>query len=83
MAPLAKRDWRALLQTAEDLEAFSVHCERRLAGPWMMARARRTGRPVLTYTVNRPRCARRLLRRGVSGLFTDHPGRLRRQLEAG
>jgi glycerophosphoryl diester phosphodiesterase len=82
VAPLAKKGWRALLQAAEDLSAFSVHCERRLAGPRMMAQARQAGQPVLTYTVNRPSCARRLLRRGVSGLITDHPGRLRKQLEA-
>lgn len=82
LAPLGRRGRRELLAVGERLGAWSLHCHRRMAGRLLTRAARRAGRPVLSFTVNRPRLARRLLRRGVAGLFTDHPGRLRAALEA-
>lgn len=82
VAPIASRKWRALLAAAEDLRAFSVHCHRNIARRALARRARAAGRPTLVYTVNQASLARRLLGRGVAGLFSDHPGRLRRELEA-
>ncbi len=82
VAPIASRDGEALLQAAQELEAFSVHSDWRIARHTLVHQARAAGRPTLVYTVNQQDLARRLLARGVSGLFSDHPGRLRRQLEA-
>jgi len=82
VAPIASRDGEALLQAAQELEAFSVHSDWRIARHALVHQARAAGRPTLVYTVNQQDLARRLLARGVSGLFSDHPGRLRRQLEA-
>ncbi|MGB6640034.1 MAG: glycerophosphodiester phosphodiesterase [Thermoanaerobaculia bacterium] len=82
VAPIAERGSDALLQAAQELEAFSVHSDWRIARHNLVHQARVDGRPTLVYTVNQPDLARKLLARGVSGLFSDHPGRLRRQLEA-
>ena len=82
VAPIADRDGDALLQAAQELEAFSVHSEWQIARHTLVHQALAAGRPTLVYTVNQQDLARRLLARGVSGLFSDHPGRLRRQLEA-
>ncbi len=82
VAPLAKRGRRALVAAGERLAAYSLHCHRRMARRRLARAARRAGRPLLVFTVNRRRLARRLLARGVDGLFTDFPGRLRAELEA-
>lgn len=82
LAPNGKRWSRHLLAAADRLGAWSVHCHRRLAFPSLIAAASGAGRPVLVFTVNDVRLARRFLAAGVSGLFTDYPGRLRRELEA-
>lgn len=81
VAPIAKEAADALLDAARELEAYSVHCDWRMARHNLVHQARAAGRPTLVYTVNQPDLARRLLARGVSGLFSDHPGRIRRQLE--
>ncbi len=44
-------------------------------------RAHRRGMGVFVWTVNRPERMRRLLDRGVDGLVSDAPGRVRRILE--
>jgi glycerophosphoryl diester phosphodiesterase len=80
VAPLGKRDGEALLRAARELGAFSVHCHRRLADRRLISEAREMSKPVLVYTVNHPQQGRRLLARGARGLFTDFPGRMRRQL---
>jgi glycerophosphoryl diester phosphodiesterase len=76
-APLAKRGWRGLLEAGRRLEAFSLHCHWRMARPALIAAARADGRPVFVYTVNSVDAAVGHLRRGVQGMFTDFPGRLR------
>jgi glycerophosphoryl diester phosphodiesterase len=81
VAPLGKRQAQALLTAAEELGAFSVHCHRSLARRALIRAAEAAGRPILAYTVNLPGEARQLLGRSVAGLFTDFPGRLRRELE--
>ncbi|MEZ5330725.1 MAG: glycerophosphodiester phosphodiesterase family protein [Thermoanaerobaculia bacterium] len=82
LAPLASRDRRALLAAGERLGASTLHCKASLATRPLAARAAAAGRPLLAYTVNDPRRAASLLRRGVAGVFTDRPGALRRELEA-
>lgn len=79
--------WSELLAAARGLDAFSLHLEHELA-----AGLGRRGRleeasaaewPILVYTVNRGRDARRLLGYGVAGFFTDQPAELRRELAEG
>ncbi len=86
LAPLGGRtaEWAELVELGRRLDAFSIHIHRSLA-----ASLGRRGeleppaakeRPILAYTVNTVPEARRLLRLGVSGLFTDRPGELRDRL---
>lgn len=81
VAPLGDRQAEPLMTAAENLRAFSIHCHRRLACRHLVAAAQRSGRPLLVYTVNGAASARRLLELGVSGIFTDHPGRLRGEID--
>jgi glycerophosphoryl diester phosphodiesterase len=76
VAPIGSRQPHALLQAAERLGAWSVHCHRRLAFGDFIAAARASRWPVLVYTVNDVDLGRELIDRGVSGLFTDAPGRM-------
>jgi glycerophosphoryl diester phosphodiesterase len=80
LAPLAEGDAPGLLAAGRELGAWSLHCHRRLASRELAAAARDAGRPLLAYTVNDPAEARRLLAMGLSGLFTDVPGKMRRAL---
>jgi len=68
-----------LLAAAKDHDAWSVHSRSSLASAKFVRGAE--PRPVLAYTVNEPDTAWRLFESGVRGVFSDHPGRLRRQLE--
>lgn len=83
LAPIGGRsvDPGALLRAAEELDAWSVHCRHTVADDGMIAAAGDGGRPLLVYTVNEAGRAAELLARGVRGIFTDFPGRLRRELE--
>ena len=89
LAPLGGRAarWEELLELADRLRAFSIHVSRHLAvglaRDGLLERLVGGERPVLAYTVNRAAEARRLLAAGLAGLFTDRPGGLRRELEAG
>ena len=80
LAPIGRRSADELLLVADELGAWSVHCHRRLASEVVASGV--SARPVLAYTVNDADEARRLLKLGVSGLFTNAPGRLRAELEA-
>lgn len=82
LAPIARLRSPPLLAAAERLGAWSVHCHRRLVSARLATAARESGRPLLAFTVNDVAEARRFLELGISGLFTDHPGRLRRELAA-
>jgi len=81
LAPLADRDGEALLAAGDKLSAWALHCHRRLAQSSLLARAAEAGRPVLVYTIDEIEKARRLFARGVSGIFTNRPGAMRRALE--
>jgi len=76
VAPIGSRQPHALLRAAERLDAWSVHCHRRLAFDDFISAAGASRRPVLVYTVNDIELGRELIERGVAGLFTDSPGRL-------
>jgi glycerophosphoryl diester phosphodiesterase len=76
LAVLADRFDDDLEALADELGAWGIH----LAEPPSPARLGKLHRPVLVYTVNEPVLARRLLARGLAGLFTDRPGELRAAL---
>jgi glycerophosphoryl diester phosphodiesterase len=78
LAPLASRWPGLLLEAGRNLRAWSVHAHRRIATRALVERATEGGRPVLVYTVNDAAEAKRLFAIGVTGVFTDFPGRLRR-----
>ncbi len=80
IAPLAHESTDGLLEIAERLDAWSVHCHWEIADPDLINGSRR---PVLVYTVNEADQALELFDRGVAGIFTDAPGRLRQELEDG
>ena len=82
LSPLESEDPRRLLAAGERLGAWGLHCHRRLATAELAAAAAAAGRPLLVYTVNAPREARRLLALGASGVFSDWPGRLLAALPA-
>ena len=86
LAPLGGRTavWAELVGLARRLDAFSVHIHRSMAASLGRRGELETPaakeRPILAYTVNGAPEARRLLRLGVSGLFSDRPGELRDRL---
>jgi glycerophosphoryl diester phosphodiesterase len=80
LAPLASRWPGLLLEAGRNLRAWSLHAHRRIASRALVERAAESERPVLVYTVNDGAEAKRLFGLGVSGVFTDVPGRLRREL---
>ncbi len=82
LAPLASRRPGLLLEAGRNLRAWSLHAHRRIASRALVKRAAAGGRPVLVYTVNEAAVARELFALGVSGVFTDFPGKLRRELGA-
>lgn len=83
MAPLAEEETAAeLLEEAERLGAWALHCHHPLADAGLVRAAEAAGRPVLVYTVNEAERARELIELGVAGLFTDFPGRLRAELQS-
>lgn len=58
-------------QTAQRLEAFSLHCAAAACDENVIAEASARGMPVLCFTVNLPAQAEKLLSCGVSAMFTD------------
>lgn len=80
LAPLDCADVADLVDAARRLDACAVHAAERNAGPQLVSRAGDLELPVLIYTVNEAAVAARLRAMGVSGVFTDFPGRLRAEL---
>lgn len=80
VAPLASRWPGRLLEAGRDLRAWSLHAHRRIATRSLVEQASEAGRRVLVYTVNEASEAARFFALGVSGVFTDFPGRLREAL---
>lgn len=80
LAPIADSAPLGALAAAKALGAAALHVARRLVRPALVRAAGEARLPILAYTVNRVGPAQKLLRGGVSGVFTDFPGRLRRQL---
>ena len=76
ISPLERHDPARLLAAGERLGAWGLHCHRRLATAPLAREAAAAGRPLLVYTVNAAREARRLFALGASGVFSDWPDRL-------
>jgi len=60
--------------TGVDASVFNI--KRTRLTPKMLQRCHEHGIPVGIYTVNKPRRMRRLVKKGVAAIFTDHPDRL-------
>ncbi len=73
-APIGSRRAHELLRAAEELDATTIHCHRRLAFDDFLSATRAGGWPVLVYTINDPTLASSIFDRGASGIFTDRPG---------
>jgi glycerophosphoryl diester phosphodiesterase len=75
----APQGWR---ERARRFGAEAVHFWVGLATPEAVAAAHGDGLAVHVYTVDEPETMRRLLDRGVDGIFTNFPDRLRALLDA-
>ncbi|MGH9465494.1 MAG: glycerophosphodiester phosphodiesterase [Thermoanaerobaculia bacterium] len=80
IAPLGAGSADSLIAAGQRLAAWSLHCPPEVASASLLESARRSGRTVMVYTVNDADQARALFERGVAGVFTDFPGRLRSAL---
>lgn len=65
------------------MDADAFNCSRRELGQKWFVDLKHHGIPVNVYTVNDERGMRRLLARGVDGIFTNYPDVLRRVVEDG
>jgi glycerophosphoryl diester phosphodiesterase len=77
LAPLTSRRRRGFERTAHRLHAVALHCAVRALSDALLRRARRADLPVLVYSVDDTVQAESLFERGVSGVFTNEPRRLR------
>jgi glycerophosphoryl diester phosphodiesterase len=78
IAPLFRATDKGILRRALALRPDAVHPRRHLVTPALMRRLQDEGARVHAWTVNEAAEARRLLRLGVDGIFTDHPARMAR-----
>jgi glycerophosphoryl diester phosphodiesterase len=93
MNSAAPEIWTAVLYNTEfhtdrdpveivtDLGASVFNIKRQRLTRKMLRRCREHDIPVGLYTVNRPRRMRRLVKKGIDAIFTDHPDRLLEILE--
>lgn len=73
-----RRPWAAL-QQAVRLGCVAFHPHHSLVTPTLIERAHAAGLRVHTWVVDRPALARRLVRMGADGLFTNVPNEIRFQ----
>jgi glycerophosphoryl diester phosphodiesterase len=76
LSPLEAHDAERLIAAGESLDAWGLHCHRRIASAALADAARTAARPLLVYTVNDSADAAALFAFGASGVFSDWPGRL-------
>jgi glycerophosphoryl diester phosphodiesterase len=74
--------WHRLIPEAVALRASALHLHAGMVTRPLMGAARAAGLPVYVWTVDDAGEARTLIRAGVSGLFSNDPGRLRGQVGA-
>lgn len=63
--------WSGWLETARSLDCVAIACDQLLWDPSTVTQARSAGLRTLSYTVNEPSEAQRLIDLGVDGLITD------------
>lgn len=73
IAPLFREAAGGVLESVIALAPAAAHPRRHLVRPALLRRLRGEGIRVHAWTVNHPREARRLIRMGVDGIFTDRP----------
>jgi glycerophosphoryl diester phosphodiesterase len=78
VSPRAPRRW---VVRARSVRAEAVHFHASLASERAVETAHAEGLAVHVYTVDRSEKMRRLIERGVDGIFTNHPDRLRALLD--
>lgn len=80
LMPAVHRRFAAALKTARALGASAIAAHHRFIRGRFVREAASRHQAVLAFTVNEEHEARRLLGLGVSGFFTNFPGRLRKEL---
>jgi glycerophosphoryl diester phosphodiesterase len=80
LMPAVHRRFAAALKTADSLRAPAIAAHHRFLRARFVREAASRNQAVLAFTVNEAREARKLLRFGVSGFFTNFPERLRNEL---
>jgi glycerophosphoryl diester phosphodiesterase len=78
--PAVHRRFAAALKAARLLDASAIAGHHRFLRPGFVHAAASRGLTVLAFTVNDAREAKRLMRMGVQGFFTNFPARLRAEL---
>lgn len=76
IAPLFRTPGPAILRRVLAMRPAAAHPRRSLVVPSLVRLLHAEGTRVHAWTVNDERQARRLLRLGVDGIFTDHPARM-------
>ncbi|MGI9592375.1 MAG: glycerophosphodiester phosphodiesterase [Myxococcota bacterium] len=80
---VSPRDAERPVERALAVGAEAINPWHGMASPEFVAEAHGEGLAVYPFTVDAPDAMERLLERGVDGLFTNHPDRLRDLLRAG
>jgi len=66
-------DW---VQTAETLNAYSIHCEDHMITPELISEVHAHGYELYVYTVNDPAIAAEMLSQGVDAIMSDYPEKI-------
>lgn len=70
------------MQLVRKYGAYSFHCNRWQIRKKWINECLDNGVPIYVYTVNKKRVMRSLIKKGVSGIFSDMPLRLKKEYEA-
>jgi glycerophosphoryl diester phosphodiesterase len=70
------------VEIVADLGASAFNIKRTRLTRKRLERCRQAGVPVAVYTINTRRRLRKVLRRGVNAVFTDHPDRMLEVLQS-
>jgi len=80
---IGRRVTRRALEMLDRLDCQTLHCDARGVSADLAARLAARGRPLLCYTVNDAKWARKLIGAGVASVITDHPAEIKAALAAG